>query len=135
LINFLRPRQQGVADEAITIWRGGIDGQQQRPVSLVHLVDAQDAGEVGDDPRLVIDDKVDLGGLGAAPKADHFFVGLDPEISRQLIRHAPHGKAVAVHRADGFLYDASRVNGTRSQKGRLRPGTYGCKLSTHARSP
>ena len=43
LIDFPGLRQQRVADPAIAVWRGGIDGQQQSQVSLIHLVNAQDA--------------------------------------------------------------------------------------------
>jgi hypothetical protein len=46
LIDLPRPWQQGVADQTITIRRSGIDRQQQRQISLVHLVDAQNAREV-----------------------------------------------------------------------------------------
>ena len=48
------PMHQLVADQAIAVWSGRINGQQERQAILIDFVDAQDPGELGHDPGLVV---------------------------------------------------------------------------------
>jgi hypothetical protein len=80
-----------------------VDGQQQRRVALVDLVHAEDARQVGNDPRLIVDGDVDLGSVGAAPEADHLLVGLDPEVACQLVGNGGHRQPIVVHGLDRLL--------------------------------
>ena len=119
LIDGLGVREQGVAHQTITIRCCRIDGKQQRQLTLVDLVDTQDAREVGDDPTLVINGEVHLGGKGATPKPDHLFTRSHPEVACQPIRNTARGHSVTEHRLDRLLNDTPRVDRSWAKKRRL----------------
>src|SRR5207245_2062598 len=113
-------RQQGVADQSVTIGGRRVDRQQQRQLTLVDLIDAQNAREAGDHPGLVVDSKVQLIGKGSAPQADHLLARSHPEVACQAIGNTAGSETVEIDRLDGFLDNSPGIDRVWSKKGRLR---------------
>ena len=110
---------QLIADEPIAIRCGRINGKEQGELSLIDLVDTQDAGELADNPGLVIGHEVEGLTIGSNPVADHAFAGLNPKVSGEACGDAAHGHAIETDGLDGFLDNTVGVDGVGTEKGRL----------------
>ena len=110
---------QLVADEPIAIGCRWVNRKQKGELTLIDFIDTQNPRECMHDPGLVIRREVKAGAIGAAPEANAGLTGAHPEITRETIRHAPHGHAILIDRSDGRGDHSIGVAGVRTEKGRL----------------
>jgi hypothetical protein len=110
---------QLIANQPIAIRRSGVDGQKQGKLALIDFVDTQDARELADNPRLVIDHKVEGVTIRADPATNHAFVGLNPNVSGEAYGDTAHGHAIKTDGLDGFLNHTVGVDGIGTEKWRL----------------
>jgi hypothetical protein len=86
---------------------------------LIDFVDTQDARELADNPRLVIDHEVEGVTIHVDPATNHAFVGLNPKVSGEACGDTAHGHAVETDGLDGFLNHTVGVDSITAQKWRL----------------
>lgn len=105
-----------VSDQPVAAWRGRIDGEEQRQLVLVDLIDTEDAGELSNYPRLVVLLEGQSPGVIATPEPDHPLAGPDPEVAGEALGNSTEGQAVAKDRIDRLLDHPPGVGGVWPQE-------------------
>ena len=82
---------QLIADQAVAIGGSRIDGEEEGQLILIDLINAEDAREFADHPRLVIALEVERGFVNLAPLPHHGFAGGHPEVAGQPLGDTAHG--------------------------------------------